>query len=664
MNRKHRPGVTAILTLAALALFIMSAAAFAAPAAVRRGSAGSAQSSRGRVIATKVYGGQFPVYYRAALPITAAQARYPGYHPERTLLRAGTVRMPDAPPLVCDIILERDTAIKLRDGTVIYADVFRPADETRCPALLCISLGGKEIGSQHLDDFPDRLGVSKDATSGLECFEGLDPAYWVSQGYAVVNVDPRGAYSSRGNMNSFGRQYAEDGYDIIEWLAVQPWCNGRVGMGGALGLATSQWYIAAEQPPHLEAIAPWGGFSDYYREISCRGGIPSPELAGQIAESLASKSGLIEDQSQMITRYPFMNAYWADKAVNLEEITVPAYAAIAFANEMNSTGTLEGFRRIASREKWLRIHTSRTLRDFYDPQNVADLADFFDYYLKDVNNGWQRRPRVRVSVSDPRRMNIVNRAENEFPIARTQETCLYLDMSARSLSWTKPRGGNAASYDSETEESAVQFTYRFDKDIELTGFMSLHLWAAAAESDDLDIAVRVEKLDRRGRPMGGDDGAIVATGRVRASCRALDENRSTPIHPILSGLGEQKLTPGVPVALDIGISPVGMMYHAGESLRLTVMPCRPDETRIPVGSVKIIIPRDVFTYDPSETVPMVGLGGQTPAQPARGTSNAGSSRQASDARPASASRNKGAHILYGGGEYDSYILLPVVPPKN
>jgi putative CocE/NonD family hydrolase len=67
------------------------------------------------------------------------------------------------------------------------------------------------------------------------------------------NVDPRGIGHSQGDANLFGTQDARDGYDFIEWLATQHWCNGKIGMFGNSGVAMVQWRIAAEQPPHKHA---------------------------------------------------------------------------------------------------------------------------------------------------------------------------------------------------------------------------------------------------------------------------------------------------------------------------------------------------------------------------------------------------------------------------
>ena len=72
----------------------------------------------------------------------------------------------------------------------------------------------------------------------------------------------------------YGTQEGRDGYDSIEWIAKQKWCNEKVAMAGNSWLATTQWYIAAEQPPHLTCMAPWEGLGDFYRESICRGGIP------------------------------------------------------------------------------------------------------------------------------------------------------------------------------------------------------------------------------------------------------------------------------------------------------------------------------------------------------------------------------------------------------
>lgn len=351
---------------------------------------------------------------RKALPVDARRARYPGFKQESIVLKAGSVRREGAKPLTCDILLERDVPVTLRDGVTIYTDVFRPVAEGRYPAIMAWSPYGKEVGGQMLDDVPGRSGVPLNATSGLEKFEGPDPAYWVAKGYAVVNPDKRGAYMSEGNLLYWGHEDALDGCDVIEWIASRPWCNGKVGMSGNSWLTVSQWFIAAEQPEHLAAIAPWEGFCDHYRESGTRGGIPTPEFPEMIAETFASNGGRLEDQPRMIVEKPFMCDYWQDKAAKIENIHIPAYVVASYTNSVHTHGSFAGFRRLGTSEKWLRVHNTNEWYNYYTPENVEDLRRFFDRYLKGIENGWEETPRVRLSVLNPGGQDIVNRTEDEL----------------------------------------------------------------------------------------------------------------------------------------------------------------------------------------------------------------------------------------------------------
>ena len=162
--------------------------------------------------------------------------------------------------LPCDIIVERDVEVPMRDGVKIYIDVYRPQGDAKVPAIIAWSPYGKKGGFQTLDQLPMRAGVPVKILSDLQAWEAPDPAYWCDQGYAVVNVDARGAYMSEGDIHFWGSQEGRDGHDTIEWLASRDWCNGKVGLTGNSWLAIVQWFIAATRPPHLAAIAPWEGF--------------------------------------------------------------------------------------------------------------------------------------------------------------------------------------------------------------------------------------------------------------------------------------------------------------------------------------------------------------------------------------------------------------------
>lgn len=598
-------------------------------------------------------GKEMKVAMRKALPVTADRVRYPGFKQETLVLKAGSIRREGAKPLTCDILLERDVPVKLRDGVTIYVDVFRPVDGNKCPAIMAWSPYGKEVGGQMLDDVPMRAGVPMNATSGLEKFEGPDPAYWVAHGYAVVNVDKRGAYMSEGNLLYWGHEDALDGCDVIEWIASRDWCTGKVGMSGNSWLTVSQWFIAAEKPKHLAAIAPWEGFCDHYRESGTRGGIPMPEFPEMIAETFSSAHGMLEDQPRMIVEKPFMCDYWEDKAAKVENIDIPAYVVASYTNSVHTHGTFAGYRRMASKEKWLRVHNTQEWYDYYTPENVEDLRRFFDHYLKGIDNGWEKTPRVRLSVLNPGGKDIVGRPENEFPLARTQYERLYLSASDSTLQTSLPAKEAVNVYRSEDENHQVTYRYRMDKPTEITGYMKLHLWVAAPDNDDMDLSVSVEKLSKDGKPLPDKTGSlIVATGMMRVSMRQLDEAKSTEAEPYYPFTTEQKLKPGDIVPVEIEIWPMGLLFDKGEILQLTVGAYYPAKADIPFGSTPISIPKEGYTYMPGQKVEKMTIGG-----------NATECADANEVVKSPATHNVGRHCIYTGGKYDSYLYVPVIPAK-
>lgn len=176
------------------------------------------------------------------------------FEPGTRILPAGFQVQPCFLPLPVDIVFEKDVAVTLRDGVTIYVDVLRPAGAEKVPVIVAWSPYGKSRGNapRYLQLF-DVLGMDTSTVSGLMKFEGPDPAFWCAHGYAVCNPDPRGSFNSEGDIRVWSRQEGEDYHDLIEWLGVQGWCNGKVGTSGNSYLAISQWFAAAEQPPHLAA---------------------------------------------------------------------------------------------------------------------------------------------------------------------------------------------------------------------------------------------------------------------------------------------------------------------------------------------------------------------------------------------------------------------------
>lgn len=656
MPKALSPNVLALLfSLSAAAAVLMGCASAKPP--VSEGSlheTASGNANRTMILHDRA-GKELVVPVRAALPVTAGRLRYPGFKQESIVLKKGSIRMSGAMPLTCDILLERDVPVTLRDGVTIYADVFRPVDDGEHPALLALSPYGKEIGSQWLDDVPGRAGVPKSATSGLQKFEGPDPVYWVAHGYAVINPDVRGAYNSEGVVLFFGSDYGRDGKDIVEWTARQSWCNGKVGMSGNSWLAISQWFVAAERPEHLAAIAPWEGLSDCYREVATRGGVMMPEFIKFLTDSFASTpEGGVEDCIPMMSNNPTIDDYWRDKAADLEAIMVPAYVVASYTNPIHTNGSIEGYRRISSPEKWLRIHDTGEWDDYYNPAHVEDLRRFFDHYLKGLDNSWEKTTKVRLSVLNPGGKNIVDRPEEDFPLARTQYKKLYLDATKGTMQEEPVAVASSTTYDSDSERRSVTYRYRMPEDTEITGYLKLRLWVQALDTDDMDLEVTMVKRSVFGTgflesPMK----AVAAKGYLRVSLRELDPLRSTEEQPYQTMARVQKLRPDEIVPVDIQIWPMGMLFKKGEYLQITVSAYKSESSaKLPdiFGGRKISIPAEGFTFAPGSSVRMVALGGDA-SEVAPGAKDAVLPRD----------HNRGRHVIYTGGPCDSYLYVPIIP---
>ncbi len=524
------------------------------------------------------------------------------FKPGTTILKKGTTFFADSLSLPCDIRWERDIAVKMRDGTTLYADIFRPTGDAKIPAILSWSPYGKTI--------PQKAppGVKPGAVTGLQKFEGADPAYWCNNGYAVINVDSRGSFYSEGDIEYWGTSAANDCYDFIEWTAGQQWCSGKVAMSGNSWLGIIQWFAASQNPPHLAAIAPWEGHIDLYRCDVLRGGITDTAF-NDFNTSTQIGQNYIEDMAAMAQKYPLLNGYWQDKRARLEEIKMPVYIVASWGGHQ----TIDAFRHIPSKDKWLRVHNTGEWPDYYE--YADDLRRFFDHFLKNEKNGWEKTPRVRLSILDPGGSDQVNRAEKEWPLARTKYEKLYLDAAKGVLSTNSVAAESIVRYKADDNHSEAAFTIDFTEDTEFTGYVSLRLWIETDAGNDADIFVFLHKMDKAGQPVMGGFGYIGPDGRLRASHRRLDTARSTPWFPYHPHDREELLNPGHVVPLVIEIRPLGMKWHAGEKLELII------------AGYNIL--------------------GRFRGGPPGGAR-----------LPGPQTHNKGNHVIHTGGRYDSYLLLP------
>ncbi|MGI5176264.1 CocE/NonD family hydrolase [Dactylosporangium sp. CA-152071] len=553
-----------------------------------------------------------------------------GFEPGTRTLEAGFRIAPPFKPIPVDIVLEKDVAVTLRDGVTIYVDVLRPAGAQPVPVIVAWSPYGKGQGtSASVMGVFGLVGLDNGIVSGLAKFEAPDPAYWCARGYAICNPDVRGVANSEGDSVLWDRQEGRDCYDLIEWLAVQEWCTGKVAMSGTSYLAASQWFTAAEQPPHLVAINPWEGVSDVYRDLVLRGGMPDTGFARQLRDHSFLGLGQKEDIVAEAERFPLMNALWADKVPDFDRITVPAYVVASYSNTLHTAGTFRAWRRMASTDKWLRVHNTQEWPDYYDEANVEDLRRFFDHYLKGEDNGWERTPRVRYSLLDLHGGDRVAVPADQFPPRDVTPTRFYLDGRSRTLVPAAPAAGVPAAYDIGANPDVVSFVTRFDRETVLVGYPKAHLWVEAHGADDMDLFVLVQKLDAHGTPLQAfttpnqsamlqdltERGATIlrykgSDGRLRVSLRHLDETLSTGDVPVHTFDRVEKLTPGEIVDVEIDLLPIGLLFHPGEQLRLVI------SGRNLLGPM---MPR-LVEYTPA---------------------------------------NSGRHVIHTGGAHASYLQLPV-----
>lgn len=135
-----------------------------------------------------------------------------------------------------------DVMIPMRDGIRLAGDIYLPPCKTPAPALLLRTPYNKRVG---------------------ECEGYAHPSWYARHGFAVVCQDVRGTFQSEGELHPFHYE-AEDGFDTIEWIAEQSWCDGQVGMYGFSYPGATQLLAATASPPHLKAMAPAMTASDYY----------------------------------------------------------------------------------------------------------------------------------------------------------------------------------------------------------------------------------------------------------------------------------------------------------------------------------------------------------------------------------------------------------------
>jgi uncharacterized protein len=453
------------------------------------------------------------------------------------------VMFPVPRPPSNDIRLENHIAVPMRDGAVLYADVYRPVGDGKYPVLVSRTPYSTER-------FPNAYAA---------------PVFFARRGYVFVFQDVRGRHESDGKWDPF-RNEQEDGYDTIEWAAKQPWSNGKVGMEGASYLGHVQWQAALKAPPHLVAIFPnLASTSIYHDSITFNGGfrlslafgwgpvrqesriMQNPGVHGMQdgIEELSFEKILwhlpLNDMQRLAGRnaqfyrdwlaHPDYDDYWKSMSVEerFESIGIPVHTFGGWYDIL-AQGTLHGYvgmrtkgKTANAREKsrmivgpWGHGPTRKYGDIDFGEQAMVDAYSaelrWYDYWLKGIDNGIQNEPPVKIFVMGKNQW----RAENEYPLARAQYRKLYLRSAGDANS---ARGGGLLSWDAPQSDSKPD-QYHYDPDMPVPSVGGSNCCGAPTPSGPVDQRPVESRNDVLVYTSGYLDEEIEVTGPLKMTLYA------------------------------------------------------------------------------------------------------------------------------------------------
>jgi putative CocE/NonD family hydrolase len=502
------------------------------------------------------------------------------------------------------VIVDNHVAVAMRDGVVLYADVYRPAGNGRFPVIVGRTPYSIERYETPVYEYPNAYEA---------------PLFFASRGYVFVYQDIRGRYESEGQWEPF-RNDIQDGYDTIEWAARQPWSNGKVGMQGVSYEGTVQWRAAMSAPPHLVTIVPsvastslyhdwvtsngawrlsfnlvWGAIRMESRTTQNSGANLDADAPPSLAIANIQGHLPLIDLQRVAGRtggaffrdwiaHPDYDDYW--KAIDAEEafdrIRVPV---LNFGGwfDIFRQGTLRGFNGMRARGATEQARRGTRLvmgpwghwpsrkvgaLDFgptaFVDQNALAL-EWFDYWLKDLDNGVAERAPVRLFVMGLDQW----RDEDGFPPARARPCTLYFQAGGR-LTGTPPRGSSPPdryTYDPASPAPAAGggsdvrglgtrpdvLTYTTEPlgaDLEVIGPLEVMLHAAS-DAPDTDFVARLVDVQPDGRALAIADGILRARYRESTS------------HP-------RWLTPGTVYPLRIDLTGTAIVFAKGHRVSVQI----------------------------------------------------------------------------------------------
>ncbi len=505
--------------------------------------------------------------------------------------------------------IDWDVPIKMDDGIVLRCDVYRPVDDGRYPVIMSLGPYGKWLHFEDMyadqwhrmcENHPD---VPANSTNKYQQWEVVDPEKWVPDGYVCIRVDSRGAGRSQGVIDIWSLREAQDLAICVDWAGVQSWSNGKVGLNGISYYAQNQWQTAALKPKHLAAICTWEGAADFYRDMAWHGGIfcrgfvqdwsraqvysvqngrGSRGFRSRMTGDWVSGPETLTEEELGNNRNDFYtdcighkldtDEFWQSRMPDWSQVETPLLSSANWGGQgLHPRGNFEGFVRSAGQQKWLEVHGIEHWTHFYTDYGVNLQKRFFGHFLKGEDTGWSEQPRVQLQIRFPGE-KFVERHENEWPLARTQWTELYLHPANLSLSRAVPDQNSKISYGG-LSDGLTFLTDPLDSDVEITGPIASKLWISSETEDaDLFLVVRIFAPDMKEVTFQGalDPHTPIAQGWLRASHRKLDPELSEPYRPYHTHDEIQKLTPGEVYEVDVEVWPTCIHVPKGHRIGFSV----------------------------------------------------------------------------------------------
>ena len=497
-----------------------------------------------------------------------------------------------------DIVMPtRIENVQVRDGVNIAVAVYLPNGGARYPTLFAAS--------------PYRFDNNLLPPTPQFLWRETGPIKWyLDHGYAFVHMDVRGTGRSDGDYRFLDSKEQTDLYDVIEWVAQQPWSDGKIGGIGQSYYAMTQWFMAAQKPPHLACIAPYDGLIDAYTGIAYSGGIPSkfPSIwyNGELRPlnqypSTGPTKMLPWDFADEANKHPTYDAFWKERAAfeQLDKIQIPVFSIGIWSKvELHLQGNIVGYQRVNAPKKLLVTGSPNVFQAAADFNSIAFhekyLLPFYDWCLKGQRTSYLDEPPVRYHLMGPEAL----KTANSWPPENIAYQSYYLkkgptgsvkSLNDGALDTAPPMAeGGATEFNypdpgwragvvtfgpqgPDTVARILTFTSEpLEVDLEVVGPIKLVLYAASSNTDT-DFVVKVsEQFAQPGGEQSGQQPRfrVVSKGWMKASHRELNSQLSTEYAPWYSHERVEPLEPGKPYRFEVPVMPTANLFRKGSRIRL------------------------------------------------------------------------------------------------